>query len=57
MRDENYLNEERIFLSSTYVRCDRGAPYCNFKLNNMTSTKCVDECLTLKYRFAGTKDE
>jgi hypothetical protein len=53
----NTLFEERIDLGMSYVRCDKMATYCSFKLENLTSSECAAECINLGNRYSGTMDE
>jgi len=50
-------NGDKIYVNSTYVRCDKGGPYCKFKIKNQTADMCATECLFLNYRYAGTMAE
>jgi len=52
-----YEQGDRIYIGSTYVRCDLGAIYCSFKIKNLTNDICAEECLFLNYRYAGTMNE
>jgi len=54
---KNELLAERIDLGTTYVRCDKMATYCSFKLENLTSSECAAECINLGHRYSGTMDE
>ena len=53
----NAFIAERIDFGATYVRCDKMANYCSFKIQNLTSSECVAECLNLGHLYAGTMDE
>jgi len=50
-------NFEKIFHSSEYMYCDKGNVYCGTQMKNITSTKCINECLSLNYEYAGTMDK
>jgi hypothetical protein len=53
----NVLVAERFNFGSTYVRCDKMATYCSFKLENLTSAECANECINLGHQYSGTMDE